>query len=378
MTVVVVGAGLAGLRVTEELRNAGYGGPLTVIGGESYPPYDRPPLSKDVLSGARSAADIRLRDDQALADLGARLALGAQAVALDPRARQVRLADGAVVDYDQLVIATGLLPRTLPGTAGMANVHTLRSLDDCLELRQSLDGAEKVVVVGGGFIGCEVSATLRSRGLSVCLVEQQRAPLAGVLGDKVGELIARWHRDAGVDLRCETGVAAFLGDEACTRVVLTDGSEVEADVVVAGIGSVPATGWLANSGVALGNGVLCDERGRTSVPGVWALGDVASWGSRRVEHWTSASDQARVVARDLLGLDIGEKPGVPYFWSDQYGLKLQVYGELADGADISIVDDDGRRFLATCVRDGVLVGVVGAGMAGRTTRLRRTIGQPLR
>lgn len=375
MTVVVVGAGLAGLRVTEELRKQGYGGPLTVLGDESYPPYDRPPLSKEVLSGARSAADTRLRDDQALADLGARLELGAEAAALDPGARRVTLTDGAVVDYEQLVIATGLVPRTLPGTDRMANVHTLRTLDDCLGLRQSLDEADNVVVVGAGFIGCEVSATLRSRGLSVCLVEPQRAPLARVLGDKVGELIARWHRDAGVDLRCDTGAAEFVGDGTCSRVVLTDGSEVKADVVVAGIGSVPATEWLAGCGIELGNGVLCDERGRTSVSGVWALGDAASWGSRRVEHWTSASDQARVVARDMLGLDMDETPGVSYFWSDQYGLKLQVYGELAEGADISIVEDDGRRFLATCVRDGLLLGVIGAGMAGKAARLRRTIGQ---
>lgn len=383
MTVVVVGAGLAGLRVTEELRNAGYGGPLTVVGGESYPPYDRPPLSKEVLRGARSAADIRLRDDHALADLGVQLKLGSAAVSLDPDKCQVRLSDGQAVDYERLVIGTGLVPRSLPGTGRMANVHTLRTLDDCLSLRQSLHGARSVLVVGGGFIGCEVSATLRSEGMSVCLVEQQQVPLAGVLGEKVGELVARWHRDAGVDLRCGTGIATFAGDEVCAGVVLTDGSEIEADVIVAGIGSVPATGWLENSRVELGDGILCDERGRTSVPGVWALGDVAAWcrpsgGRHRVEHWTNASAQARIVARDILGLACDEDRGVAYFWSDQFGLKLQVFGEVSGDQDISVVEDDGRRFLAICEQDGVLDGVIGAGMAGKTARMRMVIGQPLR
>lgn len=383
MTVIVVGAGLAGLRVTEELRNAGYGGPLTVVGSESYPPYDRPPLSKEVLRGARSAADIRLRDDHALADLGAQLKLGSAAVSLDPDMRQVRLSDGQAVEYERLVIGTGLVPRSLPGTGRMANVHTLRTLDDCLSLRQSLDGARSVLVVGGGFIGCEVSATLRSQGMSVCLVEQQQVPLAGVLGEKVGEMVARWHRDAGVDLRCGTGIATFIGGEVCAGVVLTDGSEIEADVIVAGIGSVPATGWLENSRVELGDGILCDERGRTSVPGVWALGDVAAWcrpsgGRHRVEHWTNASTQARIVAWDILGLACDEDRGVAYFWSDQFGLKLQVFGEVLGDQDISVVEDDGRRFLATCEQDGVLVGVIGAGMAGKTARMRMVIGQPLR
>ncbi|HWD05879.1 MAG TPA: FAD-dependent oxidoreductase [Kribbella sp.] len=378
MTVVVVGAGLAGLRVAEVLRDAGYAGPLTVIGGESYPPYDRPPLSKEVLRGTRSAADIRLRDDEALGDLGVRLRLGTAAAGLDPERRQVLLADGEAVDFDRLVIATGVEPRSLSALRGMPGAHSLRTLDDCLGLRHSLHSARRVLVIGAGLIGCEVSASLRAEGRAVCLVEQQSAPLAAVFGDKVGELVARWHRDEGVDLRCGVGVAAAVGTPFGTRVTLTDGSEVEADVVVTGIGSTPATGWLQGSGVELGDGVLCDERGRTSLPDVWAVGDVAAWQSqgrrRRVEHWTNAGVQARAVARDMMGLP-AEAAAVPYFWSDQYGLRIQAYGDFSADGDISVVEEDGRRFLATVVEDGVLAGVVGAGMAGKVARLRRTVGQ---
>lgn len=379
MTIVIVGAGLAGVRVAEELRRAEYDGDLILIGAESTPPYDRPPLSKEVLQGIRSVADIRLRDDAFFAEHDISLRLGTAVTTLEPRQRQIELADGRTLTYDQLVIATGLRARSLPGAESLPGVHTLRTLDDCLALRQSLKGARSALIVGAGFIGCEVTASLCEMGLRVHLVESQPAPLMRVLGERVGELVARWHRQAGVDLRCGTGVAELtrIGDHI--RAVLTDGAELDVDVVVAGIGSVPETDWLAGSGIDVEDGVLCDERGRTNVAGVWAVGDVAAWRGpsgrhHRVEHWTNAGEQARVAARDMRGLPCGEI-AVPYVWSDQFGLKLQVFGEVGPDTDVTIEEDDGRRFLATCVLDGVLVGVVAAGMAGKAARLRRQIGQ---
>jgi 3-phenylpropionate/trans-cinnamate dioxygenase ferredoxin reductase subunit len=380
VTIVVVGAGLAGLRVAEELRKAGFDGELTLVGAESTPPYDRPPLSKEVLRGTRSPADIRLREDAFFADHDITLRLGSAVTAVQPRHKRLTLADGDVLDYERLVIATGLRPRGLPGTGAMPGVHTLRSVNDCLALRQRLDGAREVLVVGAGFVGCEVAASLRDLGLGVHLVEPQSTPLAAALGETLGELVARWHRKAGVDLRCGAGVARLEPSGRRLRATLTDGAEIETDVVVVGIGAVPEVGWLTGSGIEVGDGVLCDERGRTSVADVWAVGDVAAWlgsdGRRRVEHWTNAGEQARVVARDMLGLPCQETV-VPYFWSDQYDLKLQVFGDVTPSAEVRLEEDDGRRFLATCVTDGRLMAVVAAGMAGKAARLRRRIGEPV-
>lgn len=382
MKIVVVGSGIAGVRVSEELRRGGHTGPIVLLGGETYPPYDRPPLSKEVLRGTRSAAAVRLRDDRFFADHEVTLRLGTSAASVDPVRRSVVLSDGDEVDYDKLIVATGLTPRTLPGAAGHSNVHVLRSLDDCFAVRKSLDHATSALVVGAGFIGCETASTLRGMGVEVCLVEPQAAPLSQVLGGEVGELVARWHRDAGVDLRCRTGLTALVGESKCEGAALSDGTEVKADLVITGIGSAPSTRWLAGSGIDLDDGVLCDRRGRTSVQDVWAIGDVASWqGSdgraHRLEHWTNSGEQARVVARDLLGL-AEEDPAVPYFWSDQYGLKLQVFGEFVPGGEIAVVEDDGRRFVATCNTGGVLTGVAGAGKAGKIARLRRSLGEPAR
>ncbi|MFC4000158.1 NAD(P)/FAD-dependent oxidoreductase [Prauserella oleivorans] len=380
MTVVVVGAGLAGVRVAEELRRAGYDGGLVLVGAESTPPYDRPPLSKEVLRGTRSLADIRLRDDAFFADHDITLRLGSAVTAVEPRRKHILLADGDTLRYDRLVVATGLRARALPGGESLPGVHTLRSLDDCLALRQGLDEAGAALVVGAGFIGCEVAASLRELGLTVHLVEPQPTPLAGALGERLGELVARWHRKAGVDLRCGTGVAELVRSGRKLRATLTDGADIDSDVVVVGIGSVPESDWLAGSGIEVGDGVLCDERGRTTVADVWAVGDVAAWlgpdgRHRRVEHWTNAGEQARVVARDMLGMPCGEE-FLPYVWSDQFGLKLQVFGEVVPDADVTVEEDDGRRFLATCVAEGRLVAVVAAGMAGKAARLRRRVGQP--
>jgi len=232
--------------------------------------------------------------------------------------------------------------------------------------------------VGAGFIGCEVAASLRKLGVAVVLVEPQPTPLASVLGEQIGALVTRLHQTEGVDVRCGVGVSEVRGGPRVERVVLSDGTEVDADLVVVGIGSHPATDWLGGSGIKVDNGVVCDEHGRASAPHVWAIGDVASWRHTlghqvRVEHWSNVADQARVLVPALLGQDVPDIVSVPYFWSDQYDVKIQCLGEPEAEDTVHIVEDDGRKFLAYYERDGVLAGVVGGGMPGKVMKVRAKI-----
>ena len=376
---VIVGGGMAGARAIVSLRANGFQGAVTLVGEETLLPYDRPPLSKEVLHDSQKGLpDVLLRPAEFYADNDIALVLGAAAQSLDTGAQTVTLTDERVLDYDDLVIATGLVPKRIPSFPDLAGIRVLRSLDDALALREHAGSARRVVIVGAGFIGCEVAASLRKLGVDVVLVEPQPAPLAGVLGEQIGELVARVHRAEGVDVRTGVGVAEVRGDSEVTAVELTDGTVLEADLVVVGIGSRPATDWLVGSGVALDNGVLCDEAGRTSEPHVWALGDVASWRDAaghqvRVEHWSNVADQARTMVPAILGQEPAEVVSVPYFWSDQYDVKIQCLGEPAPGDVVHVVSDDGRKFLAYYERDGVLVGVVGGGMPGKVMKARAKI-----
>lgn len=381
--VVIVGGGLAAVRTAEQLRKSGYAGPLTVVGDERHPPYDRPPLSKDVLQDpAKGLADVALKPHDFYADADVTLRLGVAARSLDTAARTVTLADGRVLGYDDLVIATGLVPKRIPSFPDLAGIRVLRTLDDSLGLRERAASARRAVIVGAGFIGCEVAAGLRRLGVDVVLVEPQPAPLAGVLGERIGELVARLHRAEGVDVRTGVGVAEVAGtDGHVSAVTLTDGTVLDADLVVVGIGSRPATDWLDGSGIALDpkdRGVLCDGVGRASAPHVWALGDVASWRDAaghqgRVEHWSNVAEQARVLVPAMLGRDVPTPVVVPYFWSDQYDVKIQCLGEPAADDVVHVAEDDGRRFLAYYERDGVLAGVVGGGMPGKVMKARAKI-----
>ncbi|SUA73548.1 Rhodocoxin reductase [Nocardia otitidiscaviarum] len=376
--VLIVGAGLAGLRTAEELRRAGFAGALTLVGDEDRAPYDRPPLSKQFVRGQTD--DTALRPAEFYAEQRIDLRLGTAVTGVDTAARQVRLADGSTLGYDQLVIATGLRPRRIPGLPGATGVHVLRSHADAVRLRAHLADARQAVVVGGGFIGCELAASFRAHGVPVTLVEPQPTPLAAALGTEVGALVARTHRAEGVDVRCGIGVEGLnVAGETVRGVRLSDGTAIDADLVVIGVGSIPATDWLAESGIplaepAVGGGIVCDETGRTAVDGVWAVGDVAAWPhrsgrNRRVEHWTNAGEQAKTLACALLG---AEPPGpqVPYVWSDQYDLKIQVLGLPALADEVRIVEDQGRKFLAHYFRNGDLVAVVGAGMTGKVMKMR--------
>ncbi|NUS91609.1 MAG: FAD-dependent oxidoreductase [Nocardia sp.] len=381
--IVITGAGLAGLRTAEELRRAGYEGELVLLGDERHAPYDRPPLSKQFVRGETTETPLRPAEfyDEKKLDLR----LGTAAVGVDTAAKQVRLADGSTVAYEHLVIATGLRPRLLPGADEVTGVHVLRSHDDAVAIRSGVRDTTAALVIGAGFIGCELAASLRAQNVPVVLVEPQPAPLAGVLGTELGELVARLHRAEGVDLRCGVGVDELLADPAgrVRGARLADGSEVAADLVVSGIGSRPVTDWLAGSGIELaepaaGGGVFADEAGRTSAPGVWAVGDVAAWRTptgehRRIEHWTNAGEQAKLLTCALLGVEAPGIAQVPYFWSDQYDLKLQALGTPRATDDIRVLADDGRKFLAYYFRDGRLAGVVGAGMTGQVMKMRAKI-----
>lgn len=380
--VLIVGAGLAAVRTAEQLRRNGFGDPITIVGAEEHPPYDRPPLSKQMLRG--EVNDVALKPASFYDDNGITLRLGVPALGIDAAAHTVELADGQLLGYDQLVIATGLVPNRIAAFGDLDGLCVLRSLDDCVALQRRAASARRAVVIGAGFIGCEVAASLRGLGVQVTLVEPQPAPLAGVLGERAGALITRLHHDEGVDVRTGVAVDSLSGGDGVESVTLSDGSVVAADLVVVGIGSRPASDWLTGSDVEVADGVVCDAVGRTSAPDVWAIGDVASWrdaaGTQtRVEHWSNVADQARTLVAAMLNLEAVVSPGVPYFWSDQYDVKIQCLGRPGAGDTVHVVDDDGRRFLAYYERDGVLVAVVGAGIPEkvRTARAGIAAGAPI-
>ncbi|WP_024795618.1 NAD(P)/FAD-dependent oxidoreductase [Tomitella biformata] len=375
--VVIVGAGLAGLRTAEELRRADFDGEIVLIGDEPHLPYDRPPLSKAGVRGENP--DTTFQPLEFFAEQRIDLRVGLRAERVDAVGRTLALSDGSTLAFDELVVATGLRPRHLPGSESLAGVHVLRSLDDSRALAAAANPAGRALIVGAGFIGCEVAANLRSLGMDVVLVEPQAAPLAAVLGPEVGGRIGRLHVDKGVDVRAGVGVREVVQADGRVRSVeLSDGTQLDVDLVVVGIGSAPAEAWLEGSGVRVDNGVVCDAQGRASAPHVWAVGDVAAWtgangAPRRVEHWTNAGDQARVLAAALLGSDTTLSHQVPYFWSDQYELKIQALGDVDAADTVHITHEDGHKFLACYERDGRLSGVVGAGLPGRVMKMRAAI-----
>jgi NADPH-dependent 2,4-dienoyl-CoA reductase/sulfur reductase-like enzyme len=371
--IVIVGGGLAAARAAEQLRRSEFTGPITIVSDEDHLPYDRPPLSKEVLRAETD--DVTLKPAEFYEENDITVRLGTAAHSVDTAAKTVTLADGSEIAYDELIVATGLVPKNIPSFPDLEGIRVLRSFDESLALRKHAGSAQHAVVVGAGFIGCEVAASLRALGVDVVLVEPQPTPLASVLGEQIGELVARLHRAEGVDVRCGIGVAEVRGESHVEKVVLSDGTELDADLVVVGIGSYPVTDWLEGSGIEVDNGVVCDATGRASAPHVWAIGDVASWRNSvgdqvRVEHWSNVADQARAMVATMLGKDVPAAASVPYFWSDQYDVKIQCLGEPEATDTVHIVEDDGRKFLAFYERDGVVAGVVGGGMPGKVMKVR--------
>ena len=374
--VVIVGASLAGMRAAETLRERGFDGPITLLGDERANPYDRPPLSKQLLSGAWEPSRIQLRSAEEIAGrLALELRLGVSALGLDVGQRTVHTSVGAV-SYDRLVIATGARVRRLPGTEAMAHVHVVRTLDDSLRLREQLNEGRRVVVVGAGFIGAEVAATAKGRGCVVTILEALPTPLARQLGDVMGRACGDLHARNGVTLRTAVRID-HIDDDA---VVLADGERVAADVVVVGIGVIPNVEWLTQSGVLVDDGVRCDERCRVldgdgrPLGGTVAAGDVARWPNARfaalddpaapelmrIEHWTNAADMGAHAAGTLLGDDLAFEP-VPYFWSDQYKHKIQFLGRSTGFDEVRVVDGDpaDAAWLALYRRGDRLIGALG-------------------
>lgn len=364
--VIVAGGSIAGLNVVEKIREIGCDAEIVLIGEEPSLPYDRPPLSKEILRGEWTAEKAALRSAAHYDDLDVDMRLGSRAEGLDVRDRIVRLSTGECLTFDRLVIATGVRPRTLPNTQHLKDVHILRTLEDSHALRAAFTRQPKVVIVGAGFIGAEVAAAARSYGLDVTLVDTKPILFSRVVGPKVGARSAALHAEHGVKLRLGMGIAGILGENRVEAVRLTDGTVLPADVLVVGIGAEPCTDWLASSGLSLDNGIVCDEYCAAG-PGIYAAGDVCRWQHRtlgrllRVEHWANAVEQGRAVAVNLFGNpeSLQAFTPTPYFWSDQFGKKFQFIGSAENHEEeVMIEDRQNDRFAGFYKKGGRVCGAM--------------------
>ncbi len=379
-SVAVIGASLAGLRAIETLRRDGFEGRIHLVGAERHRPYDRPPLSKQILAGDWETERIWLTSDEALSDLGCEPLFGVSAVALDPETLQVDLSTGDALDVDGVVIATGARTRTLGDPLG--GVFTLRTVDDAQSIAAAFDqGPDRVVVIGAGFIGAEVASTARERGIAVTMIEAAQTPFERSLGTEMGAVIVDMHRDQGVDVRVGVTCEELIGEQNVTGVRLSDGSVIDATVVVVGIGVTPNIEWLVTSGLDITNGVLCDAT-MLAAPRIVAAGDVARWPNRlfdevmRVEHWDNATGQAVHAAKRLLhGSSVGEYAPVPWFWTDQYDRKIQLAGRTTGFDEVIVVEGavEDRRFAALYRKADRLVGVLGFNRPRHVMRYRGLI-----
>ena len=357
-TFVIVGAGMAGGKAVETLREEGFDGRVVLLGAEPERPYERPPLSKDYLRGEAERSSVYLQEDAGwYGEHDVELRTAAHVASLDVAARAVVLADDERIDYDALLLATGAEPRRppIPGT-DLEGVHVLRTLEDSDALRGVLDAGGRLVVVGAGWIGCEVSASARQRGMDVALVEPQSVPLEGVLGPELGAFYRDVHADHGVQLHLRTGVEAIEGDGRAERVRTSDGTVLDCTAVLIAVGVAPRTG-LADGVLDVENGILVDASLRASADGVFAAGDVANhdhplFGRLRVEHWANALEQGPSAARAMLRSDV-VYDRVPYFFSDQYDVGMEYAGHSLPGDEVVFRGDPAtREFIAFWMRDG--------------------------
>lgn len=358
---LIIGGGLAGGTAAEALRDEGFDGDLTVVAAEPHPPYQRPPLSKGYLAGKEGTDAVILHPAEWYAERGIRLVTGVAATALDPSAHRVELADGATLDYDAVLLATGSAPRMIPLPGHeLPGVMTLRRLDDSDQLAGLLrEGGRRIAIVGAGWIGMEVAATARELGNEIAILERDAVPLAAALGTEMGQVFAALHREHGVDLRTSVAVERITGEGRADGVVV-DGETVPADLVLIGVGAVPDTALAEAAGLDVQNGVLTDAALRTSAPDVFAAGDVANayhpviQRHLRSEHWANALSAGKVAARSMLGLPASHDE-IPYFYTDQYdlGMELSGYAPLMADAEVIVRGDlPGREFVAFWVDRG--------------------------
>jgi len=369
--IVVVGAGIGGLRACEELRREGFAGELVLVGDEHEAPYDRTPLSKGLLLGTRKVESLALASPDRLEALDLDLRLGSRVTGLDADGCRVLLEDGEL-RYDGLILACGASPRRLPLLDGLPGVHVLRTIDDGLRLETAIDGARHLVVVGAGFIGSEVAASARKRGSEVTIVELETTPLARAVGPEMGAVLTQLHADNGTRLLLGVTIAAVErgadGDSAL-KLRLSDETQLDADAVVVGIGVAANIGWLEGSGLALENGIVCEASLCAGPPAVYAIGDAANWLNElfdrrmRVEHWINAGEQGRHAARNLLRGTAVPFLGSNYVWSDQYDRKIQCAG-LCTVGEIELVHGtvESGTFLTWYRHEGRLIGALGIGV----------------
>ncbi len=374
--VVVVGGSLSGLRACETLRNAGFEGEITVVSAEVDTFYNRPPLSKKFLAGELEQERIMLRPAEHIDELQLTMRRGVAASALDTVSQTLRLSDSTELSFDGLIIATGGEVRTLPNQPRLGGVHTLRTLSDAMSLHEQLIEGAKLVIIGAGFIGLEVAATARTRGLDVTVLEGLASPLVRALGAQMGAAVASVQERHGVVVRCGVKVSRIVGNECVAGVELGDGEVVPADVVLVGVGVAPATQWLESSKLTLRDGVVCDDTLNVGVRAIYAAGDVARWPNSlftdiepdmRVEHWTNAAEQGAVAAENLLAVHRGEQPTpystVPFFWSDQFESRIQFLGRAHADSVVDVVAGKlDSSFCATYSTNGRLTAVLGVSM----------------
>lgn len=380
--IVVVGASLAGIRACQNLRREGFDGHLTLLGEEQHLPYDRPPLSKTMLTSEQDPLDLNLVSNSDLSDLDLELILGERATGLNTEQSEVTVG-GEKIGYDGLIIATGARARKLSKFDHIDGIHTLRTVDDALAIRLGLISSSSIVIVGAGFIGSEVAAAARQRGCKVTIVEANEAPLVRGLGIKVGNACASLHYSNDIDLRFGVGVKDVHGSSSIEAVALTDGTVLPAELLVVGIGAVPNTEWLAGSGLSVDDGVVCDETLNAGIRGVYAVGDVArapnKWLGgqiRRTEHWTTATEHAALAAKNLLTPEESAPySSVPFIWSDQNDHRIQVAGDTIDFDDVQILSGsvEEQSFIAGYRHGNSLAGVMALNNMPRFVKYRRLL-----
>lgn len=377
--VVVVGASLGGARVVQSLRDNGYHGQIVLVGSEEELPYDRPPLSKELLRSDAGATRLITQDQLDALRIDTRL--GVRATALDVATRTVSLDTGEVLPYGFLVIATGSAPVQIEEWGHFAGVHQLRTWEDCVALREELKPGKRLVIVGAGFIGAEVAHSARELGTEVVVLDNTDAPLARAIGSFFGEMTRAIHHDAGVELHHGISVSGFVGDERVRGVRLADGSVVAADSVLVCVGARPVVDWLRDSGLVLQDGVVCDEH-LSAAPGVYAIGDVCNFHNvllderMRIEHWTNVGEQANYVAKAITTGETGEGFGsLPFVWSEQFGLKIEVIGRPRPTDTVRVVEGslESHQLIAVYERDGRDVAAIGFDSPRGMFRLRRQL-----